>query len=46
MLNDMRWYILRNFQIARDILKPLYEVARLKPRLPEAYATFSETFSY
>lgn len=23
-----------------------YEVARLKPRLPEAYATFSETFSY
>ena len=33
MLNDMRWNILRNFQIARDILKPLYEVARLNSKV-------------
>ena len=26
MLNDMRRYILQNFQIARDILKPLYPI--------------------
>ena len=33
MLNDMRWYILRNFQVARDVLKPLYEVARLNSKV-------------
>ncbi len=33
MLNDMRRYILQNFQIARDILKPLYEVARLNSKV-------------
>jgi len=33
MLNDMRWHILRNFQIARDTLKPLYEVARLNSKV-------------
>ncbi len=33
MLNDMRWHILRNFQVARDVLKPLYEVARLNSKV-------------
>lgn len=33
MLNDMRWHILRNFQLARDLLKPLYEVARLNSKV-------------
>lgn len=33
MLNDMRWHTLRNFQIARDVLKPLYEVARLNSKV-------------
>ncbi|MEJ1353385.1 MAG: hypothetical protein RPU34_05290 [Candidatus Sedimenticola sp. (ex Thyasira tokunagai)] len=33
MLNDMRWNILRNFQVARDVLKPLYEVARLNSKV-------------
>lgn len=33
MLNDMRWLILRNFQLARDVLKPLYEVARLNSKV-------------
>jgi len=33
MLNDTRWHILRNFQIARDALKPLYEVARLNSKV-------------
>jgi len=33
MLNDMRYHILRNFQIARDVLKPLYEVARLNSKV-------------
>jgi len=33
MLNDMRWHILRNFQAARDVLKPLYEVARLNSKV-------------
>jgi hypothetical protein len=33
MLNDMRWHIVRNFQTARDLLKPLYEVARLNSKV-------------
>jgi len=33
MLNDMRWHILRSFQVARDTLKPLYEVARLNSKV-------------
>lgn len=33
MLNDMRWHILWNFQVARDVLKPLYEVARLNSKV-------------
>ncbi len=33
MLDDVRRYILRNFQLARDILKPLYEVARLNSKV-------------
>ena len=33
MLNDMRWHILRNFQLARDLLKPLYDVARLNSKV-------------
>lgn len=33
MLNDIRWHILRNFQVARDVLKPLYEVARLNSKV-------------
>lgn len=33
MLNDMRWHIVRNFQIARDVLRPLYEVARINSKV-------------
>lgn len=32
-LNDMRWHILINFQQAREILKPLYDVARLNSKV-------------
>ena len=33
MLDDVRRHILRNFQIARDVLKPLYEIARLNSKV-------------
>jgi hypothetical protein len=33
MLNDMRWHIVMNFQTARDLLKPLYEIARLNSKV-------------
>ena len=33
MLDDVRRYILRNFQIARNVLKPLYEIARLNSKV-------------
>ena len=33
LLDDMRWHILIHFQQARDILKPLYDVARLNSKV-------------
>lgn len=38
MLHDMRWHILGTFQVARDVLKPLYEVARLNSRVTRGAA--------
>lgn len=43
MLHDMRSYILTNFQQARDILKPLYEVARLNSKVTRGASILIES---
>lgn len=44
MLNDMRWHAVRNFQVARDVLRPLYEIARINSKVTRGCSIILDAF--